>query len=43
MNIKVVTCKDNVKNPGEFGVKSNCEDSDGSGPQREGERGEERW
>lgn len=25
----MVTCKDNVKNPGEFGVKSNCEDSEG--------------
>lgn len=38
MNNKVVTCKDNVKNPGEFGEESNCEGSDGSGPQRDGEQ-----
>lgn len=31
MNIKVVTCKDNVKNPGEFGGKAR--------PQREREWG----
>lgn len=36
MNNKVATCKDNVKNPGEFGEESEREGSDGSGPQREG-------